>query len=372
MSSHQSTQITHALVKPHRIPIHVPFTISSESLPSAELLVIEIHDADGHIGLGEAAPFPSLTYDSMTSAQAVAQRLVEEIQDMTLDQALSHLRARKPDVSGESITGYVGVECAVYDLQAQHQERSLAALFGGPRQQKLATDITLPIMSPEAVAGFTDLYRPYQFQTIKVKVSGYVTQDLEMIEALVAQVPPNTAYILDGNQGFTIESSKKLVDACLAREMKLLFFEQPLPEADRQALVALSRELPIPICVDETVRTQKDLQDILRLGIRPIVNIKIMKSGVEEAIRIIQFAEKAGCQLMIGGMLESEIAMAFSLHIACGTGVITYADLDTPFFFKQRLTEQSPWHPCRAELQLPEGHGLGLKLKNATSYGVAS
>ncbi len=122
----------------------------------------------------------------------------------------------------------------------------------------------------------------------------------------------------------------------------------------------LAQKLPIPVCADETVRSHKDLQRLLELGLKPIVNIKIMKSGIEDSLRIIALAQRAACPLMIGGMLESEVAMGLSLQMACATEAITFADLDTPFFFKERVTQNSPWHACRAELQLPDGYGHGL------------
>ena len=64
------------------------------------------------------------------------------------------------------------------------------------------------------------------------------------------------------------------------------------------------------------------------------VNIKPMKSGILEAIAIWNVATAAGLKLMIGGMLESPLAMSFSAHLAAGLGGFTYVDLDTPMFMQ--------------------------------------
>src|SRR5690606_38752680 len=93
-----------------------------------------------------------------------------------------------------------------------------------------------------------------------------------------------------------------------------------------------------------------------------IINIKIMKSGIEEALRIMQVARAAGIELMIGGMLESEVAMGTSLQLAAGTGLVRYADLDTPFFLKEPVTRQSPWHARCARLRRPAGPGHAMSL----------
>ncbi|HYX36717.1 MAG TPA: dipeptide epimerase [Oligoflexus sp.] len=345
---------------PLNIPIHVPFTISRESLATAHIILVEIRNEDGLVGLGECAPFPSLTRDSMASAADVARGLLDEIHGCTTHKAFERLRKLKQEAVAQSITGYVGVEGALWDLQARELKQPLSQIWGTGQQRTLMTDITLPIMDPHSVTSFWDLYRTFAFSTIKVKVSGHVDQDLDMIRALQSTVPKDTRYILDGNQGFSVTHAEMLVTRLQSMDIQPLFFEQPLPEDDFAGFVRLSQKLPIPICADETVRSHKDLQRLLELGLKPIVNIKIMKSGIEDSLRIIALAQRGGCPLMIGGMLESEVAMGLSLQMACGTEAITYADLDTPFFFKERVTQESPWHACHAELHLPHGNGHGL------------
>jgi o-succinylbenzoate synthase len=358
----QAAVVSSAL-HPLNIPIHVPFSISRESLPSAQIILIEIQSENGLVGLGECAPFPSLTHDSMKSAADVARSLLEEIHGCTTQKAFERLRKLKPEAVAQSITGFVGVEGALWDLLARELKRPLTELWGAGQETRLETDITLPIMDPHAVQHFWELYQSYEFKTIKVKVSGQIDQDMDMIHELTRIVPPGMRYILDGNQGFTVAHAENLVQRLQRMDIHPLFFEQPLPEDDHVGFVRLAQKLPIPICADETVRSTRDLQRLIELGLKPIVNIKIMKSGIEDALRIIALAQRFACPLMIGGMLESEVAMGISLQIACATGAISFADLDTPFFFKERVTRHSPWHANQAVLKIPSGHGHGLLLK---------
>jgi L-alanine-DL-glutamate epimerase-like enolase superfamily enzyme len=355
--------VVSSALHPLNIPIHVPFTISRESLPAAQIILVEIRNEDDLVGLGESAPFPSLTGDTMSSAANVARGLLEEIHGCTTQKAFARLRKLKPEAVAQSITGFVGVEGALWDLHARELGRALTQVWGAGEQACLETDITLPIMEPHAIQGFWDIYQSYGFNLIKIKVSGQVSEDLDMIRELKHVVPPGTRCILDGNQGFTVAHAETLVSKLKSLDIQPLFFEQPLPEDDLPGLVRLAQKLPIPICVDETVRSHKDLQRLLELGLKPIVNIKIMKSGIEDSLRIIALAQRSACPLMIGGMLESEVAMGLSLQMACATEAITYADLDTPFFFKERVTENSPWHPCSAILRVPNGPGHGLVRK---------
>ena len=63
-----------------------------------------------------------------------------------------------------------------------------------------------------------------------------------------------------------------------------------------------------------------------------VLNVKLMKSGVSEALDIVAVARSSGMSLMIGGMLESTLAMSMSACFAAGQGGFEFVDLDTPLF----------------------------------------
>jgi L-Ala-D/L-Glu epimerase len=63
-----------------------------------------------------------------------------------------------------------------------------------------------------------------------------------------------------------------------------------------------------------------------------VLNIKLMKMGIAEALDVVGIARAAGLGLMIGGMVESILAMTCSACFAAGLGGFTFVDLDTPMF----------------------------------------
>ena len=64
-----------------------------------------------------------------------------------------------------------------------------------------------------------------------------------------------------------------------------------------------------------------------------LVNVKLMKCGLLEAWDIALICRAAGLGLMIGGMVESPLAMAAAAHLAAGLGGFSFVDLDTPLWF---------------------------------------
>ena len=88
-----------------------------------------------------------------------------------------------------------------------------------------------------------------------------------------------------------------------------------------------------------------------------------MKCGISESLKMIALAKKGSVKLMIGGMVESILAMSFSTHLAAGIGGFSFVDLDTPLFIKSHpftggFVQEGP------KLTLPEnvpGHGVHLE-----------
>ncbi len=60
-----------------------------------------------------------------------------------------------------------------------------------------------------------------------------------------------------------------------------------------------------------------------------------MKSGLSDALAIVQIAQAANVKLMIGCMGESSLGIRQSVHFAAGTGAFTYYDLDAHLSLKE-------------------------------------
>ncbi len=356
------SSISETSVRHIKSPIHVPFAISSETLNEASSVIIELKDEDGLCGIGEASPFPTLTGDNVEGVLPTVQEILDQIRPLNPLRGLQTLRAIRDEIFLSSPSAYVGVETALWDIYAKQLGVPLAAIWGGRMIDRVITDITLPIMPAGMVQNFWGLFAHHGFEVIKIKVSGHVSDDLDMIHAMIDLLPRNALFTLDGNQGYRLDHARALLSHLAAHELRPLFFEQPLPSDDWSGLKQLEDSTGTPVCLDESVTSPEDAIRVVREKTASMINLKIMKSGIEETMRIITIARASGIALMIGGMLESEIAMSASLQLACGVGGIQHFDLDTPFFFKTMLTKDSPWHKATAELVRPEGPGLGLEL----------
>ena len=110
----------------------------------------------------------------------------------------------------------------------------------------------------------------------------------------------------------------------------MVLLEQPVVRDDLDSMAAIRRETGIPVAADESVRSLGDAHEVVARGAADYINIKIMKTGVAEAIEIASFTKASGLKLMIGGMLETRIAMGCSFSLVLGLGGFDVLDLDTP------------------------------------------
>ena len=101
--------------------------------------------------------------------------------------------------------------------------------------------------------------------------------------------------------------------------------EQPFPAADLDSFRALRELRPRPpIVVDEGCQDLRDVATVA--GYADAINIKLAKAGgVREAVRMAHAARALGLGIMIGCMVESQLAVAPAAHIA---SLATWVDLD--------------------------------------------
>lgn len=348
------TRIDQIVLTPLAIPIKVPFAIATETIPKAELIVVALTSQAVHqTGYGEASPFPTLTFDTAKSSYEALKQWSQSLYHKTIGEALAFLREEANTLRRQSITAHAALEMALYDLLAKTYGIPLRDLFGQSGLNSIETDITVPLMDNKNVPSFFRDLAPADIRIVKIKVKGDVGADEALVREVASAVGPSLQFSLDGNQGYSLPHALSLCERLKRHGLEPLFFEQPFPLDDWESNRAFMQRPPCRLCLDETVKTPADAIRVIKENAAHMINLKVMKSGVHYTQVIATLARSAGLGLMMGGMLESDIAMGFSLQFAAGFGGIEAIDLDTPYFFSTQLTEDSPWANGTAKLRVP-------------------
>jgi len=313
---------------PADIPLTDPFVISQGSMSFAETLYVRVVLEDGHHGYGEIAPFAALTGETRELSLAAAQRLIPHLIGQPIDRyrrlslTMAVQEPRQP-------AARCGLETALLDACARWLGIPLWALWGGEEVRTRQTDVTLPLLDTARTLALADHWRQHGFKTLKLKVGSDLEREIDLVRELAHQ-HPDIGFIFDANQGFSRNDALRFIQAASDTGCAPRLYEQPLARHDLEGMAWLRRQINVPLAADESVFTAQDALAVVRAGAADVINLKIMKSGVLETLNIIAIARAAGLGLMIGGMVESRVAMACSWSIVLGRGGIEHLDLDTP------------------------------------------
>ena len=312
------------------LPLTEPFAIAGGAPASAANVLVRIRLADGTVGLGEAAPFREVSGESQESSMAA----VAGVRDWLVGNDVRTYRplsARLAEALGNEAAARCAIEAAMLDALTRHHRLPLWVFFGGSGTD-VETDMTITAGDADHAARTAAAIRGRGIATIKVKVGALsVEEDAERLAA-VRRVAPRAPLIVDANGGYTPAEAVRLLELLQKRGIALELFEQPVSRESWAELRQRTAGYGVALCADESARSSADVLALVRADAFDVVNIKVMKCGVVEAIAIWHLARAAGKRLMIGGMVESSLAMTFSVHLAAGLGGFSYADLDTPMF----------------------------------------
>jgi L-alanine-DL-glutamate epimerase-like enolase superfamily enzyme len=343
-----------------------PFGIAGGSAERARIAVVRIELADGTVGLGEAAPLTAYNGERLEDALAA----VNAARQGWLGAEARAWRQRSFELrepTRDSAAARCALESALFDALARSAGWSLFEWFGGAGPALLESDVTIPIMPPESARLAATRWASAGFRKLKIKVGSGA--DAERVLAAHAGAP-EAEITLDANAGLSVSEAQSLLDTLAKQGVRVALFEQPVAADDWVGLCALARS--VRVAVDESVVTSADaLRACERLGPPHAINVKLMKSGICEALDIVAVARARGMSLMIGGMLESTLAMSCSACFAAGHGGFEFVDLDTPLFLvNSPLSGGYVQRGATLDVAAIErGHGVSLHplMKNITT-----
>jgi L-alanine-DL-glutamate epimerase-like enolase superfamily enzyme len=346
-----SNTIQRIEIWPIDVPITDPFVVATGARVTAQNLFMRVTLRDGTCGYGEAAPFPEVGGEDRESSLAAAMTLAPSL----ISQPSGNYKTMADNLHEQAPAfpaARCGLETALLDAHARSLGVPLWQLWGTTDVRDRETDITIPICDLKKTLELAHGWYAQGFRLFKMKVGKDVEEDIRRLEA-VHHALPNIGFIGDGNQGFSREDCIRFVNGIKRFGGHLVLLEQPVIREDLEGLQAIRHLTGVPVAADESVRSLDDAHRIIRLQAADYINIKIMKTGVLEALRIATFARSAGLRLMVGGMVETRVAMGCSFSLVLGQGGFDVLDLDTPLLLSTDPVQGGyrysgpmlqPWH----------------------------
>ena len=321
----QPTKITHTEIYRFSIPME-PFTIATGTMDHAQNVFIRVHTDAGFYGVGECSAFPMIVGETQDTCLIMAQefaRLWKGHDALNIEERLQQLH----DFTAGNSTIKSAFDMALYDIAAKNAGLPLYQHLGGAKRP-IETDITIGIDLPESMAQKAIAFKQNGATVLKVKLGKHAKTDVERIKLIREAIGSDMRIRVDANQGWGFDAAVFALEGI--SEYGVEFCEQPMRSWYDDRLPELRKLSPVKIMADESVFNHHDARKQIESDSCDYINIKFSKSGgIFEAKKIHDLAAEKGIPCMMGGMLESRIALSAKLHFVYSSPNIKFYDMDT-------------------------------------------
>jgi O-succinylbenzoate synthase len=323
-----------------RMPLRSPFETSFGRANERECILLSVHAA-GLTGYGEctADAGPGYAYETTGTAWHILRDfLVPVILGKPLPEPL-RFQAQVAGLRGHPMAK-AGLEMALWDLKGKVEGRSLREMLGGTRAD-VAVGISVGIQaSPDVLVEVIAGYLAQGYGRIKIKIKpGRDVAEARAVRCAFPAIPLQ----VDANSAYTLASAEALTPL---DEMDLLLIEQPLAEDDLWDHSRLQAALRTPICLDESILSERHARQALEMG----------------ACRIIHDLCRAhDVPVWCGGMLETGVGRAANLALASLPGFTLPGDISaSDRYYAQDITQERFTLNPDSTITVPTAPGVGV------------
>ncbi|HSO27995.1 MAG TPA: o-succinylbenzoate synthase, partial [Anaerolineales bacterium] len=308
---------------------------------------------------------PGYSYEtSLTAWHILETFLVPAV----LGREIEHPRALGPQLA--SVRGHqmakAGLEMAAWDLLGKRLNRSLASMLGGVRTL-VPVGVSVGLQAtPDVLVETVARYVEHGYKRVKIKIKpGRDVGD----STAVRMAFPDLALQVDANSAYSLASAAALLPL---DDLDLLLIEQPLAEDDLWDHSRLQKQFKTPICLDESILSQRHARQALEMQACRVVNIKVGRvGGLSEAVAIHDLCEARGVPVWCGGMLETGVGRAANLALATLPGFTLPGDISaTERYYAQDITQERFLLTPDSTIAAPHEPGLGVSINFEALAGV--
>ncbi len=304
----------------------VPFTIATGTMEFAQNIFIRIHTDAGFYGVGECSAFPMITGETQSTCFEMARdfaALINNKDPLEIEERLLQLN----DYAARNTTIKSAFDMALYDIAAKHNRQPLYEFLGGTIRD-IESDLTIGIGTPESMSEQALQFKNEGVNMLKIKLGKHPFDDIQRIAAIRKAVGDQMILRVDANQGWTFDEAMSALQGI--EPFDIQFCEQPMRSYNDHRLPELRHATRNPIMADESVFDHRDAARLISAGGCDYINIKFAKSGgIHEAMKIHAICREERIPCMMGGMLESRIALTAFVHFVYACPGIEFYDMDT-------------------------------------------
>ena len=284
---------------------------------SGKPVLVRLVDDEGREGFGQIRPhnpFQGETTESIIGAlkSYYAPRLIGK--DPWKRQEITADLMRALPGNPEALQA---IDIALHDLAGKAAGVSISHLLGGPCCETIPLEWSVGLGNTEKMlAESLKAVNEHGMKIVCLKV-GPIDQwekDIDTFRAVRQAVGPDITLGIDGNGGYDVMTSIKVINAL--EHDGLAYVEQPIPRFDIEGMVEIRRRIHTPLLADDCAFGLHDSYAAIKARACDVMVIKMYKcGGFTVGQKIVAVAEAAGVGINLGGTAHgSQIEAAAAAH----------------------------------------------------------
>ncbi|MFZ7102760.1 MAG: mandelate racemase/muconate lactonizing enzyme family protein [Peptococcaceae bacterium] len=277
------------------IPLKDPYHLSFTDLNSFATIFVEIVTTEGCKSIGESVPLPGYSHETLKNAWTFVTNQGGILPGICIKDAITKLTPFCEN-NPYSVTPIL--------TALEFLDDKCTYKLGRPFKQKLlgtlnSTDYAALQKEIESLLG-------QGYTTLKVKVGMNLNEDISRTRFIQDTVGKSALIRIDANQGYNFAEASHFVNSIDPRSVEL--FEQPFKIDKWAEMVELNKVSPLPLMLDESIHSEKDLDMAITLKCAEYVKFKLMKVGsVKRLESMINKAFAHDLKVVLGNGVAGEI-----------------------------------------------------------------
>ncbi len=299
----------------YNLPLVKPHQTATGSFKHRQGIILSL--TSGTItALGEAAPLPGFSKETLSEIESKLTELRFEIRD--LFRSYSPVQAMQSFFKEKDLPPSLefGLDTLAYDFEAKQQNLPLhEQLFGYPSRP-------VPVNGLLSLQADKDFLSSVQkmvndgYKTLKVKIGIDFDQEFNQLKKIRSSFP-SLRIRADANRSWGVKEAIENLQAL--KTLNLEYCEEPVRKPSVENYRRLSRNTEVPLAIDETINRKENWQNLL-----PYISIVILKPAIigsfTKNFATIALAGTHVNRIIITTSLESGIGRMVIAAVASGKG----------------------------------------------------
>jgi len=351
-------------IRPYSIPFRKEFRTSGGLHTSREGLIVIARAEYGLSGVGDIAPLPGFSRESVEQAKSQTLSLCESFREITVPGDVPSLE-RQMDVHPDSFVFLpsvaFGFETALADLASKKADLPLTRWLNRDAMPRVPLNAILT-GDLEEIEHEMISKRKMGYMAYKIKVGqGNLKDDIARIGLARKYLGENVSIRLDANRAWNFDQAIEALSRFRAFDIE--YVEEPLQGDIIARISELFEACGVIVALDETVMEKARFQKLIEERAVGAVVIKpSVVGGLTKSIALSEKISALGKKIVISSLLESGVGVSACLHLAAALGRgISPCGLDTLSYLEESLIHEDL--PVRdGYLEPTDKPGLGTSL----------